>query len=85
MRGVLARHVSLTETEDGMVLLDERGGRYFQLNGTGAAVVRMLAEAATVEDVIARLTRDHPAHAERVPADVQALMSSLRAAGLIRS
>ncbi|WP_067456370.1 lasso peptide biosynthesis PqqD family chaperone [Actinomadura macra] len=85
MKGLLSRHVSMTETENGMVLLDERSGRYFQLNGTGATVVRMLGEAATVEDVIARLARDHPAQAERVPADVRALLDSLRSARLITS
>lgn len=44
---VLCAHVTACATEDGMVLLDERIGRYWQLNITGAAVVAALLDGAT--------------------------------------
>ena len=35
----LSPHVTMTETEHGTVLLDERTGRYWALNATGTTVI----------------------------------------------
>lgn len=85
MTFALAPHVSVTETGNGMVLLDERAGRYWQLNATGAAVVRLLAGGGTVEGAIATLCAAHPLASERAAADVEALLRSLRAAQVVVS
>jgi hypothetical protein len=85
MTFALAPHVCMTETDNGMVLLDERAGHYWQLNATGAVVVRLLAEGATIEQAISALRAAHPLARERIAADVDALLQSLHAAQLVAS
>lgn len=79
----LSRDVIATETETGLVLLDERAGRYWQLNGSGAATLRLLLAGRSVEDAAAELARPGSAEAERAVADVLALVRALGAAGLV--
>lgn len=81
----LAAHVTLTETEHGAVLLDERTGRYWQTNGTAATVLRCLHEGGTIETAIAELVDRHPDLPNvrnQVAEDVDRLLDSLRAAEL---
>jgi hypothetical protein len=85
MTFALAPHVSVTETDNGMVLLDERAGRYWQLNATGATVVRLLLDGGTVQQAIGVLCALHPLPRERVAADVDALMHSLHVAQVVAS
>ncbi|MGH2770425.1 MAG: lasso peptide biosynthesis PqqD family chaperone [Actinomycetota bacterium] len=75
--------VSTVETDEGMVLLDERAGRYWQLNPTGALILRTLLEGSTPQDVVKTLTERHAVSAERVAADVAVLVESLQTAGLV--
>ncbi|NYI07610.1 lasso peptide biosynthesis PqqD family chaperone [Allostreptomyces psammosilenae] len=79
----LRPHVSATDTEHGMVLLDERTGRYWQLNATGATVVRLLLGGHGVPDAVTALTTAHPEAAERVADDVEALLRALREARVV--
>jgi hypothetical protein len=79
----LRAHVSACPTEDGMVLLDERTGRYWQLNATGATVVAALLNGATPEQVTDRLAATRPVSRERVTADVTALLDQLTRANLV--
>ncbi len=80
----LRHDVSATDTEDGMVLLDEITGRYWQLNGTGAAILRALLGGATARDTARSLGERHPdLPAERTYGDVGALIDSLFAAQLV--
>nr|WP_055513383.1 lasso peptide biosynthesis PqqD family chaperone [Streptomyces aurantiacus] len=60
-----------------MVLLDERSGRYWQLNGTGALVVKVLLEGVTPEQAAERLAATRPVTPERATADVTALVAHL--------
>ncbi|MEV5880679.1 lasso peptide biosynthesis PqqD family chaperone [Streptomyces sp. NPDC052101] len=73
----LRADVSACATGEGMVLLDERSGRYWQLNATGALVVRALLEGATPEQVAERLAATRPVTPERAAADVTALVGQL--------
>ncbi|CAL9657834.1 hypothetical protein SUDANB105_06876 [Streptomyces sp. enrichment culture] len=66
-----------------MVLLDERAGRYWQLNGTGALVVKALLDGATPEHVAERLAASRPVTPERATADVRALVAHLVKEGLV--
>ncbi|OLZ44177.1 hypothetical protein BS329_37675 [Amycolatopsis coloradensis] len=68
-----------------MVLLDERTGRYFQLNSTGALIMRSLLDGATPRQVADTLTATCDVAAERVAADVEALLTRLAEAGLSAS
>ncbi|GAB2990805.1 hypothetical protein GCM10023080_065710 [Streptomyces pseudoechinosporeus] len=79
----LRADVTACPTDDGMVLLDERSGRYWQLNGAGARVVQALLEGATSEHVADRLARTGPVSRERAAADVAALVDQLTRANLV--
>ncbi|WP_131736257.1 lasso peptide biosynthesis PqqD family chaperone [Actinomadura roseirufa] len=83
MKTTLAPHVRTVDTEHGMVLLDERSGRYWQLNATAATVVRLLMEGAGADAAIKELTRRHASAADRVADDVRALLRSLEDAGMV--
>ncbi|MGW5557525.1 lasso peptide biosynthesis PqqD family chaperone [Micromonospora sp. NPDC003944] len=81
----LAPEVTAADTSNGLVLLDQRSGRYWQLNGTGAATVRMLLDGRTPDGVAAALGERFPDCGERVQADVNALVSALLDARLVQS
>lgn len=76
-------HVSITETDTGLVLLDERTGRYWTLNRTGATVVRLLFDGGTPEEAVAALRSEHPSAAERITEDVQRFLVSLKEARVV--
>ncbi|WP_281250157.1 lasso peptide biosynthesis PqqD family chaperone [Streptomyces monashensis] len=73
----LRADVTACATGDGMVLLDERAGHYWQLNGTGTLVVTALLDGATPEQVAERLAATRPVTPERAAADVTALIAHL--------
>ncbi|MFC5145076.1 lasso peptide biosynthesis PqqD family chaperone [Streptomyces aureoversilis] len=83
MNLTLRRDVSATDTEDGMVLLDEQSGSYWQLNSTAALILRTLLDG-TPERAAQLLTERYPAvSAERAATDVAALIDSLSTARLV--
>ncbi|MFC9504415.1 lasso peptide biosynthesis PqqD family chaperone [Streptomyces sp. NPDC057002] len=75
--------VTACPTDDGMVLLDERTGRYWQLNGTGALVVKALLDGAAPDQVAGRLAATRPVTRERAAADVTALLGHLLKEALV--
>ncbi|GLW09539.1 hypothetical protein Misp01_46680 [Microtetraspora sp. NBRC 13810] len=78
--------VSATPTDEGMVLLDEHGGRYWQLNDTGALVLVALLDGATPGEAARRLLDRHPGlDPDRARDDVSSLLTSLRVARLVSS
>ncbi|WFB05935.1 lasso peptide biosynthesis PqqD family chaperone [Streptomyces sp. LX-29] len=79
----LRADVSHTPTEDGAVLLDQRSGKYWRLNATGAAVVQALIDGATAEQIVDRLVEARPVGRERAAADVAALVDQLTKARLV--
>lgn len=81
----LATSVTMTPTDDGLVLLDERDGRYFQLNGTGATILRLLIDGMAPDAVAEQL--EHRFHADPATAarDVSAFLGALRSAELVTS
>ncbi|WP_354642948.1 lasso peptide biosynthesis PqqD family chaperone [Kitasatospora camelliae] len=83
MTVALPRHVLATETESGLVLLDERGGRYWQLNGSGATALRLLLAGTSARDAAEELTRGTTVGPEQAAADIAALLNALGQAGLV--
>ncbi|PWK87835.1 coenzyme PQQ synthesis protein D (PqqD) [Lentzea atacamensis] len=79
----LRADVSVADTDYGQVLLDERSGRYWQLNPTGVAVVRALLEGADENAAVAALTSAYEVDEARARQDVSALVAGLRTAGLV--
>jgi Coenzyme PQQ synthesis protein D (PqqD) len=81
----LRRDVVATHVGDGIVLLDQRIGRYWQLNATGALVLHVLLNGSTPEQAARELSRQHPVIVERAEADVTALLQHLRSARLVNA
>lgn len=79
----LRTDVTLTPTDDGAVLLDERSGRYFQLNRTGLRILRSLLDGRTAEEIAADLSGRFPVTTDQAHSDVDRLYESLRTAGLV--
>ncbi|MFJ9909850.1 lasso peptide biosynthesis PqqD family chaperone [Streptomyces sp. NPDC101152] len=79
----LKPEITTTEVEDGLILLDERAGRYWQLNRSGAEALRLLLDGNTAEDTAVRLTERHPEAAERAVRDVEELVGLLTRARLV--
>lgn len=75
--------VTLCETDDAIVLLDGRRGRYWQLNGTAATILRALLAGATPEQVSADLSRKQPVTAAQAACDTTALIGQLLEARLV--
>lgn len=82
MTFALNSDVTPTDTEHGTVLLDQRSGRYFQLNPSGGLVLRTLLEGATPERAADVLCERYGITADRAAADVHALLTALREARL---
>ncbi|MFF0869957.1 lasso peptide biosynthesis PqqD family chaperone [Nonomuraea sp. NPDC003560] len=79
----LRTHITATPTGNGMVLLDTRSGKYWQLNATGTLILSDLLAGASMTEAATRLTLRHPAAARRADDDVHALLQQLRAAHLL--
>jgi hypothetical protein len=75
--------VSTADTGDGVVLLDERAGRYWQLNRTGAVVLELLLDGVAVHQIARILADRHPVSTEQAATDITALLERLHAAGLV--
>ncbi|MEU4768807.1 lasso peptide biosynthesis PqqD family chaperone [Actinosynnema sp. NPDC023794] len=77
--------VSTADTEYGTVLLDERTGEYWQLNPTGAEVVRLLMAGRTPAEAVQALTEQFEVDEPQARNDVETLLDSLRSADLVTS
>ncbi|AOR35711.1 hypothetical protein BFF78_35700 [Streptomyces fodineus] len=75
-------HVSTAETDYGTVLLDERGGAYWELNPTATLVVRTLLDGAEEADAAAVLVREFDIDQGQALRDVETLVQQLRSSGL---
>lgn len=82
----LRTHVCATNTPDGMVLLDEVTGRYWQLNRTAALVLHSLLDGAEPADTARVLCAAYPRlTSERAGADTASITRALIAARLVVS
>ncbi|RDI52823.1 lasso peptide biosynthesis PqqD family chaperone [Nocardia mexicana] len=77
--------VSVCPTEDGTILLDERHGRYWQLNTTGAEILDAFLAGATADEMVRTLVDTRPVDRRRAAADVADLLTQLTRADLVRS
>jgi hypothetical protein len=76
--------VSTADTDYGLMLLDEDSGQYWNLNPTGAAVLRTLLGGGTPEQAVQELTSQYSVDADTASRDVQDLVGELHSAGLVR-
>ncbi|MFD3514699.1 lasso peptide biosynthesis PqqD family chaperone [Streptomyces sp. NPDC058657] len=75
-------NVSAAETEYGTVLLDERGGQYYELNPTATLVVKTLMAGGDEAEAVSAVTAEFDVDAARARQDVTALIQELRTSGL---
>jgi hypothetical protein len=75
--------VSTADTDYGIALLDEDSGEYWNLNPTGALVLRTLLEGGTSTAAAQALAETYDVDADTASRDVQDLLSGLRSAGLV--
>jgi coenzyme PQQ synthesis protein D (PqqD) len=71
------------ETEYGIVLLDGDSGEYFDLNPTGALVLRALLTGATAGQAARTLTEEYQVGLDDATRDVRELLEHLHTAGLV--
>ena len=79
----LRTDVSVTSTAGGMVLLDERSGRYWQLNRSGSVTLRTLLEGGTLSQAVQQLSGSYGIAPERAAADIGVLLDALCHARLV--
>ena len=77
-------HVTMTRTEYGAILLDQKQGKYWQLNPTATMVADALLAGRGVGEAMAEVMRKFDVDQQRAAADVTALVDGMRAAGVIR-
>ncbi|WKX73386.1 lasso peptide biosynthesis PqqD family chaperone [Streptomyces sp. XD-27] len=75
--------VSRADTDEGIALLDEDTGQYWNLNPTGAQALRTLLAGGTPEQAARELTEAYDVDAETARVDVTELVATLRSAGLL--
>jgi len=81
----LRDHLTVTDTEYGVVLLDEAHGEYWNLNPTGAVILRAVLEGGTPDDAARALTEEFDVESEAARTDVGELLGQLKSAGLLES
>jgi hypothetical protein len=72
-----------TETDYGIVLLDGDSGEYYDLNPTGALVLRTLLTGATAGEAAQALTEEYAVGLDDATRDVQELLAHLRTERLV--
>lgn len=74
--------VSLAETADGTVLLDQAKGRYWQLNATGARILRRLLDGHSPEEIAQAIAAGCGITVDHALRDVTTVTKQLDRAGL---
>jgi Coenzyme PQQ synthesis protein D (PqqD) len=75
--------VSTADTDYGIALLDEDSGEYWNLNPTGALVLRTLLEGGTSTEAVQALVVRYDVDTDSASRDVQDLLGELCSAGLV--
>jgi hypothetical protein len=75
--------VFTADVEYGKALLDEDRGIYWNLNPTGAIILRTLLDGGTVEQAVEALTDEYEVDHDSARRDVEELLHDLRSAKLV--
>ncbi|HEX2774700.1 MAG TPA: lasso peptide biosynthesis PqqD family chaperone [Micromonosporaceae bacterium] len=76
--------VSTADTEYGIVLLDEDSGEYWNLNPSGALVLRTLLDGGNPAQAVQQLTEQYAVDPHTARQDVEDLIGGLQSAGLVQ-
>jgi hypothetical protein len=83
MTMTLRRGVSTADTDYGTTLLDEDSGEYFNLNPSGALVLRTLLGGGSAAQAALALASEYDVDAQTADRDVADLLAELRSSGLV--
>jgi hypothetical protein len=87
MTGALSLHlrrgVRISYVEAGAVLLDEKSGKYWQLNASGGSVVRCLLDGGSSAQAARLLVDQFDVKLGQAVDDVQRILDELLTVGLI--
>jgi Coenzyme PQQ synthesis protein D (PqqD) len=81
----LHRDVTVSEVDGGLVLLDQRNGRYWHLNETAGTMLRHLLDGRSPDETAAQLAGTNNNLRTRIAADVATLVDGLHRAKLVAS
>jgi hypothetical protein len=70
---------------EGAVILDIDGGQLYSTNRIGARILSLLEEKTNLSDIADRIKAEFDAPTERVRADLDRFVESLKARGLLRT
>jgi len=76
--------VSIAEVEYGTALLDEDLGQYWNLNPTGALVLKNLLDGGTPGEAAQAIVEQYEVDLDTANRDVQQLVDELFSAGLVK-
>lgn len=80
----LCPKVCTTETEYGIVILDQHSGDYFQLNPTGTLVLRTLLDGGGESDAVQAVLAEFEVDRAEAIRDVVALIEQFQSSGLMQ-
>jgi hypothetical protein len=84
-RLVLAPGLRVSAHDEGAVILDIHGGQLYSTNKVGARILALLEEETNLHDIADRIKAEFDAPLERVRADLDRFVGSLKAGGLLRT
>jgi hypothetical protein len=73
----------MVEVDTGIVLLDGKSGKYWDLNPTGALVLQALLDGNSTQEAAADLAREYEIDGSEAAEDALALLTNLKEAGLV--
>ncbi|MFC7963012.1 PqqD family peptide modification chaperone [Rhodococcoides kroppenstedtii] len=81
----LSQAVSLSRTDDGVIVLDGRSGAYWSFDHIAADILDSLLSKASTAETIADITAKYEAPAATVENDVKELLRTMASEGLVRT
>jgi hypothetical protein len=85
VRYQVAPHVVTREISDGLMLVDVQSGSAYKLNHVGAAIWRLFDGARDIDVIASEMERLYQVARDKLAKDVEALVTDLRAKGLIQA
>lgn len=76
-------NIKVTDTEDGLVVLDQKLGNYWSLNGSGAEIAKQLENGLSPEAIAALLADRYGVAKIDVEKDIKNLIEQLISVGLL--
>jgi hypothetical protein len=81
----LYEHVTVAETDYGAVLLDQKTGRYWQLNPTAALIIDTLLAGGSDDAAARAVASRFDVDEQRVREDIAELLERMTAAGVVKA